>query len=256
MTTLSVQQVGSSTTSRDESMSNASHPTLLGLDDFDNYIFDFDSTVIKSESLEIMLSELLADDPQKSEKMAQIEEWTNKGMNGEISFKEGLEARLRICSPQKEDLDKFCVKFCPSDFSDGMVDLVKDLISANKKVFILSGGFTDLILPFARYLGVPDDHVHAVEINWDPGSGEFLSLNESNGFTSSKIEGAMRLKHMFPGTTLGVGDGYTDYMLYSEGLATDFIAYIEHAAREKVIKVAPRCAKNVPDLRQKIGMSS
>ena len=98
--------------------------------------------------------------------------------------------------------------------------------------------------------------MHAVEINWNSETGDFISLDETNGFVASKIEGAMRTKHLFSGSTLGIGDGYTDFMLYSEGIATDFIAYIEHAARDKVIKVAPRCANSVDDLRNKIGFPS
>ncbi len=72
-------------------------------------------------------------------------------MNGECSFKEGLEARLKIASPTLADLEKFCQKYCPSDFSAGMEDLVAELHKSGHEVFILSGGFRDLILPFARY---------------------------------------------------------------------------------------------------------
>ena len=46
-----------------------------------------------------------------------------------------------------------------------------------------------------------------------------------------------------------MGDGYTDYMLFKEGICQDFVAYIEHAARDKVVSVAPQCAKSVDDLR-------
>ena len=140
----------SSVPSCEESVSNASHPVMCA-EDFDNYIFDFDSTVLKTESLEVMLGEGLANDPEKERKISEIEDWTNRGMNGEISFKEGLEARLRIAAPKKRDLDHFCVKFCPKDITNGMTNLIKDLMSAGKKVFILSGGFSDLIIPFARY---------------------------------------------------------------------------------------------------------
>jgi len=226
---------------------------ILTYDEFDSFIFDFDSTMIKSESLEIMLEEMLAKDPKKNEKMAEIADWTNKGMNGECSFKEGLEARLRIAKPTKQDLETFCEKYCPADFSNGMVELLKDLVHQGKKVFILSGGFTDLIVPFAKYVGIPASRVHAVNINWDK-DGAFDSLNEDNGFVASKLEGALKVKDQFTGNVLGVGDGYTDYMLYSEGLATEFIAYIEHATRERVVKVAPRCAKNVDELRSMIAL--
>ena len=72
-------------------------------------------------------------------------------MAGEISFKEGLEARLKIAAPRRKDLSEFAEKYCPSDFMPGMVELVKTLHAQGKKVFILSGGFVELIMPFARY---------------------------------------------------------------------------------------------------------
>mmetsp|Transcript_22895 Transcript_22895/g.57860 ORF Transcript_22895/g.57860 Transcript_22895/m.57860 type:complete len:260 (+) Transcript_22895:523-1302(+) len=210
--------------------------------DYTNVVFDFDSTLIQSESLEVMLDCVLSQDPEKNEKMRQIAEWTDKGMNGECSFKEGLEARLRIASPTASDIDRFCQLYCPSSFSRGFPELVAELQKQGKQVFILSGGFRDLILPFARYLSIPDDNVFAVEINWDA-DGNFVSLDDTNGFSLSKLEGAERIKHRFAnGATIAVGDGFTDYKLFSSGICTDFIAYTEHAAREKVMAVAPRLA--------------
>lgn len=217
---------------------------------YDNVIFDFDSTILKTESLEVMLSELLANDPEKERKMKEIEDWTTRGMNGEITFKEGLEARLNIAKPTKKSVDDFFVKFCPMDLTEGITEVVEELHKQDVNVFILSGGFSDLIKPFAGYLNIPTTNVFAVDINWDS-EGGFESLNEDNGFVASKINGAEKIKHQFAGgKTLAVGDGYTDYMLYEKGIATHFIAYTEHAARDKVIKVAPKCAKDSGELKK------
>ncbi len=51
-----------------------------------------------------------------------------------------------------------------------------------------------------------------------------------------------------PGRTVAIGDGFTDYKLYESGICADFIAYTEHAARDKVIAVAPRCAPDAVTL--------
>ncbi|CAD7971682.1 unnamed protein product [Amoebophrya sp. A120] len=229
-------------------VSSSHHPSTSSTNSFKNVVFDFDSTVIKSESLEVMLEVVLADDPLKEKKMKEIAAWTEKGMNGECSFKEGLEARLKIASPTLADLEKFCQKYCPSDFSAGMEDLVAELHKSGHEVFILSGGFRDLILPFARHLHVPDENVFAVEINWDS-EGRFDSLNETNGFAVSKLDGAAKIQHRFAdGRTVAIGDGFTDYKLYESGICADFIAYTEHAARDKVIAVAPRCAPDAVTL--------
>jgi len=224
---------------------------------YKNVIFDFDSTVITGESLEMMLADLLNADPKGKEKMTQIEEWTKKGMNGECSFKEGLTARLNIAAPRFADVQIFHERYCPSALSAGMKELVDDLQASGCTVYILSGGFTDVILPFGAYLNVPKERVFAVEIDWDPVTGAFVALNEANGFVESKLEGASRIKGKFEGTeTLIVGDGYTDFKLYEQGITTDFVAYVEHAEREKVVNAAKAngrgCARSTAELRERV----
>ncbi|CAD7955235.1 unnamed protein product [Amoebophrya sp. A25] len=226
--------------------------TAIG--DYENVIFDFDSTVIKSESLEMMLENVLAADPKKDEKMSQIVAWTAKGMAGDVSFKGGLEARLRIAAPRKQDLESFGKKYCPAYFSDGMETLIADLHAKGKKVFILSGGFRDLILPFARHLHIPDERAHAVLTHWDE-KGDYAGLDDSNGFATSKLEGAMRMASMFrEGRTVMVGDGYTDYQVFESGLAQEFVAYTEHVARDKVTRVAPHIASDCIVLQKMLGV--
>lgn len=215
-----------------------------------NVIFDFDSTVINNESLEMMLSDVLGEGEEAQNKMALIEEWTRKGMNGECSFGEGLNARLKIAAPTMADVTHFHAKYCPSAITVGMKELIDELHALDANVFILSGGFVDVILPFAEYLNVPAKNVFAVEINWNKETGAFESLNEDNGFVTSKLEGAKKVAYRFQGKhTVAVGDGFTDYMLYKEGLAQSFVAYTEHAAREKVMSVAPACAASSEDLK-------
>lgn len=84
-----------------------------------------------------------------------------------------------------------------------------------------------------------------------------MGLNEANGFVESKLEGATRIKSKFDGTeTLIVGDGYTDFKLYEQGIATDFVAYVEHAARDKVVEAAKAngraCAASTAELRERV----
>ena len=71
-----------------------------------------------------------------------------------------------------------------------------------------------------------------VEINWNPDTGAFVALNEANGFVESKLEGASRIASKFAGTeSLIVGDGYTDFKLFEQGITTDFVAYADIVRR-------------------------
>ena len=207
-------------------------------------IFDFDSTVINDESLEMILKTKLENAPEKQHAIAEL---TAKGMNGEIGFYDSLSQRMAIATPSQQDLQQFAQQHCPSAFSAGLAQLVQVLQKNEIGVWILSGGFEEAIKPFARYLGIPESQVHGVRINWDE-SQNFLSLNTENYFALSKLAGAEALRGYFSSPTVIVGDGYTDYVLYKEGIADYFIAYTEHVARPKVLEVADYQAASIQEL--------
>ena len=207
-------------------------------------IFDFDSTLIQDESLEMILANKLKDAP---EKVAQISNITEKGMNGELGFFDSLTQRMEIVLPHRNDIQNFATNHCPSAFSNGIPELIKALHKNNVDVWILSGGFEDAIQPFARYLNIPAENVHAVQVHWYQ-DGYFKSLNKDNSFAISKLAGAVELHRQWQSPTVIVGDGFTDYMLHKEGLADHFIAYTEHASREKVNEVAKHSAASAQEL--------
>ncbi|WP_235842429.1 HAD-IB family phosphatase [Cysteiniphilum halobium] len=216
---------------------------------YNNVIFDFDSTLIRFESLELVMAELLQGDQSK---IQQIEILTNAGMNGEMSFRDSLEARLKVAKPTKAALNAFVAQHCPDALTVGVKKLIEQLHQQDVKVWIISGGFSELILPFAEYLGIPASRVFTVNLHWDD-KGYFDCLNNDNGFCDSKVTGAAKIQDQLAGKTVIVGDGFTDYELYNAGIANDFIAYVEHVQRDKVLSVAKLCAKNIDELSTLIG---
>ncbi|MDA0910225.1 MAG: HAD-IB family phosphatase [Proteobacteria bacterium] len=216
---------------------------------YNNVVFDFDSTLIRFESLEVIMAKLLQGDQSK---IQQIEALTNAGMNGEMSFRDSLEARLQVAKPTKAALDAFVAQYCPSALTVGIKELIEQLHQRNVKVWIISGGFSELILPFAAYLGISASRVFAVNLQWDE-NGHFNCLNNNNGFCDSKVTGATKIQDQLTGKTVIVGDGFTDYELYNAGIANEFIAYIEHVQRDKVLSVARLRAKNIDELSTLIG---
>ena len=158
-----------------------------------NIIFDFDSTVIKGESLEILLEPLLTANP---EKLVEIEKITNMGMAGELDFKTSLQRRLAIAQPTKQAIDDFVATNCPSVFTDGMVELIAKLHREGHNVWIFSGGLADSIRPFAKYLNIPSENVYAVEIKWD-NDGQFIELDMDNGAVNSKVVAFGKVKEKF-----------------------------------------------------------
>ena len=59
-------------------------------------IIDFDSTIINLETLELLGSLSLEKNNQKQSIIKQISHYTNQAMNGDITFQESLDIRLKL----------------------------------------------------------------------------------------------------------------------------------------------------------------
>ncbi|GMN88997.1 HAD-IB family phosphatase [Francisella sciaenopsi] len=209
-----------------------------------NIIFDFDSTLIKKESLELILEPLLKQSPSK---LKEIEHITNLGMQGDICFRESLEKRLAIASPTKQSIKDFADKYCPDLLTSGIKKIMETLRNKGYQIWIFSGGLTESIEPFANYLHIPRDNIFAVDIVWND-DGSFKTLDNSNGACDSKLSAFDKVKDLINGEIIVVGDGYTDYQLYESGYANKFIAYVEHVSRQNVISKAEFIANNIIEL--------
>ena len=71
-----------------------------------NFIFDFDSTLTRVEALDVLAEITLSDNPKKDEIIQEIIDITNLGIDGEISFTESLERRIKLLNANKSDLDQ------------------------------------------------------------------------------------------------------------------------------------------------------
>jgi len=74
-------------------------------------VFDFDSTILRGEMLEIIAETALKNQPDKKMIINEINHITNLGMSGEIPFEESLSRRLEMIEMSKEILKKLVKKF-------------------------------------------------------------------------------------------------------------------------------------------------
>ncbi len=205
-------------------------------------LFDFDSTLIRCESLEEICAEYLDDDTRRD-----ISLITQAGMEGKISFAESLSMRLKLAQPTKTAIEKFTAN--PELYlTHGMKDLIKSL-STRCDIWVISGGLVDVIYPFAEAVNIPRERVRGITGRWD---GEIFHLKKSDPFVSGKIEGCQALVRHWKSPTLAVGDGITDFALYQEGLVNHFLPYTEHVTRDfvKTEKLTP--IRNVYELKSAI----
>ena len=114
--------------------------------------FDVDSTVITVEAIDE-----LADFAGKKEEVAAL---TASAMGGKILFQDALASRLSIINPSKKMLDDFLVEH-KFQYTPYFRSVVAAMQTRGTQIFLVSGGFTQMINPIADELGIPRTHVFA-----------------------------------------------------------------------------------------------
>eukprot|EP01029_Cantina_marsupialis_P010992 TRINITY_DN2472_c1_g1_i1.p1 TRINITY_DN2472_c1_g1~~TRINITY_DN2472_c1_g1_i1.p1 ORF type:complete len:246 (-),score=71.46 TRINITY_DN2472_c1_g1_i1:153-890(-) len=200
--------------------------------------FDVDSTILKSETLDEFLN---WKHPHMGE---EIKQDCEKAMGGQITFQESITSRLSQLEFSKDDISSFQ----PSsmfEFTDGAFELVSALKKAGKDIFLISGGFKELIGHLPAELGLNESNLLCNEMIFDNGNGYCSGLDESQ-FTS-KTNGKYHAVKMIRDTTdkpnhniVMVGDGITDWEAKGFGPngANEFICFTGIVARPPVVEKA------------------
>lgn len=209
-------------------------------------IFDFDSTLITCESLEVILHHQLKSDPERYQALVEL---TNQGMSGTMDFNTALTKRLEIAAPSYQAVINFYQQYGTDIITPGIADVINLLQRNNITVYIISGGLYEAIMPFAKALNIPADHVYAVKLLWQK-NGDFLGINPDDPFSKSKLVGCRSLTKQWSSPSIMVGDGFTDYEIFQHGLVDHFIAYAQHQQRQSVLDQASMIAYDTNQLTQ------
>jgi D-3-phosphoglycerate dehydrogenase / 2-oxoglutarate reductase len=200
----------------------------------DNLVIDFDSTFIKFEALDELAKIALENDPKKTKKAAKIAEITNKGMLGEISFPDSLQARLELFSIKKEHIEKLILKI-EKNISKSFLEHKSFFQKNNKQIYIISGGFLDYILPIVKSFGISPEHVLANKFVFE---GDLVVGIDKEQYLSKEAGKVKAVQNLGIDNVMVVGDGWTDYEIKKAGFAKKFIAFSENVSRRKVVDVA------------------
>lgn len=194
--------------------------------------FDVDSTVIRDEGI-IRLAEACG-------KEKDVQKITDKAMTGGMNYKESLRARLNIINPSLSQVEEL-----RSDYMDNLDDIltpkVKELVSLlhdrHITVYLISGGFSQLIQPIAHAVGISTEHIYCNELVFDD-KGNYNGFREDRVTCNNGGKAlAMQDIKQYNEVTVMIGDGMTDYEACPPGDA--FIGFGGNVVREKVKEVAP-----------------
>jgi len=208
-------------------------------------IIDFDSTFTKVEGLDELAAIALTGHPQREQIVQQITDLTNKGMNGEMSFSEGLHKRIALLKASRAHIEEL-VSFLRTKVSDSFQRNKQFLTENADHIYIVSSGFKEFIVPVVTEFGLRADHVYANEFRFDA-EGNIMGIDENNVLSTDggkiKLLSSLNLE----GEVYAIGDGYTDYQLKESGLASRFYAFTENIERPKVVAVADHIATSFDD---------
>lgn len=210
------------------------------------FIFDFDSTLVRIETLEALADLALKDAPDAAERKARIAALTDDAMNGRIGFGEALKQRLELLALRREHVEALTDRIL--DEATVSIRRNVDFFQRNaERIYILSGGFREVIAPLAERLGVPADHVLANDLIYDDegrvtGADEANPLSRENG--KPEVIRALNLE----GPVVMVGDGWTDAEVKLQGAADRFYAFTEIVSRDKVVEAADAVAASLDEV--------
>jgi D-3-phosphoglycerate dehydrogenase len=219
---------------------------------YSNIIFDFDSTVADVESLDFLYKSVIQGHPDHEALLADFEAITNQGMSykDKIPFDESLSMRIQLlikAGATKEHVDQVA-KVIMGKLSQSF-ESNKDFFKGNSDhIYVVSGGFEEVIIPATNKLGIKPDHVYANRFVYDD-TGRIVGIDDTR-LTSKQYGKANTIKSLgLAGSSIIVGDGSTDMEIRDMGVADKFIAYTQYAKRDEVVTRADGQANSFEELK-------
>ena len=215
---------------------------MINLDKYNiQLLIDFDSTFIKSESLEIISEISLKNYPNSMEIINKIKELTSLAMNGKISFSDALITRIKLLNANKDHI-ALTIQKIKGEISNSFNDNRDFFIKNYKNCYIISGGFLQIIEPIIKEFNIPQKNIFANELIFNK-QGYIISINRNNPL--SKDLGKIAIAKKINGEKIIIGDGYTDYEVKKHGFASKFIQYTENINRKNLNNNADFISKNL-----------
>jgi phosphoserine phosphatase len=182
--------------------------------------FDCDSTLTRIEGIdELARLKGLFDEVQRL---------TSAAMDGEVHLSSVYDRRLDLLRPTRAEIRAIELLYRANMVPDAQ-ELIQALLFLGKQVFIVSGGLALAVTAFGEYLGVPREHIRAVDVVFNRLAGRWWDyrldregINPDEDYldhdagplteTDGKANIVRELREGHSGRALLVGDGVSDLM--------------------------------------------
>ena len=184
-------------------------------------VFDFDSTLVRDESLvELLKSSLKAqvnrkescDDQTDSSSISQermrelvseIESITNLGITNQISMLESYNRRLHIAKPTAQDIQSY-VASCHEIETPGMRQLIDQVrrLFPQVQIRVVSQGPRCIVQPIVhRLFGIESHHVHRVNldtVSMQVSSSDEMLIGGKSKMVQKSLSSQQGAENLFP----------------------------------------------------------
>jgi D-3-phosphoglycerate dehydrogenase / 2-oxoglutarate reductase len=196
------------------------------------YIIDFDSTFTQVEALDELAAIALKNHPDRERILNKIEAYTNAAMDGSLSFRESLAARVQLLEANQDHLKQLVTRLkkkVSSSFSRNRIFFKNHA----DDVLIVSGGFKEFITPVVTPYFIRKENIYANTFIFDD-EGKIIGYDENNPLSQEGGKVKLLEELQLEGDIYGIGDGHSDFQLKEFGMIKKFFAFTENIERKAV----------------------
>jgi phosphoserine phosphatase len=178
-------------------------------------VLDVDSTLIQQEVIELLAAHAGVE--------AQVREITERAMRGELDFRQSLESRVALLAGLPEtviaDVRKQIV------LTPGARTLIETLHKLGHNVAVVSGGFTAVIEPILKDLGITHYRANTLEVVDGKLTGKIVGDVIDRAAKATALRDFAKIVGVELEQTIAIGDGANDLdMIAIAGMGIAFNA--------------------------------
>lgn len=208
-------------------------------------VLDADSTLVGIEGIDWLAERR---PPAVARRIAEL---TSAAMAGALPLERVYAERLAAVAPSRVELESLGAAYVDA-IAPGAADCIAALSAAGIRTVIVSGGLRAALLPLAAHLGIPAADVHAVEVRFTT-DGQYAYFDRTSPLVEQRGKATLVAGLVAAGTIVrplvAVGDGSTDLVIRTAGVADAFVAYTGFVARESVVRGADLSCDSYEGLR-------
>ncbi|HEU4789539.1 MAG TPA: phosphoglycerate dehydrogenase [Flavobacterium sp.] len=212
----------------------------------ETFIFDFDSTFMKVEALDVLCEVIYQDSAAGVQILSEIQRLTDLGMEGKLSLKESLTQRIQLLQANRDHIGTV-IEELKKKVTASVIRNRTFFKQHSDNIYIISNGFKEIIIPIVQEYGIKPEHVLANTFKFDH-EGNIIGFDEKDELCENQGK-VKKIKSLnLQGEAIMIGDGYTDYETLEGGAVSKFFAFTENVSRKIVVEKASQIAPSLDEI--------